>query len=110
MNDPYETDDLELATKRLAKGCTVTNVFCCLHRRYRRSLSKVDWTAVFMVLIILVTLIGIPLGVLKVRTYQCKLRTQDMNVVYRYRPMTGCMVQVEDNKWIPIESFDYLSN
>lgn len=26
MNDPYETDDLELATKRLAKGCTVTYV------------------------------------------------------------------------------------
>jgi len=40
-------------------------------------------------------------------SWECNVKTSDMGVSNRYSLVGGCKIEVEDGKWIPLESYYY---
>ena len=66
--------------------------------------TRTDDTCLELVIYAIV-LIVLGLGVRAWSGYSCSVQTQDMGFDHRYSWVAGCQIEVEEGKWIPLDSY-----
>lgn len=60
-----------------------------------------------MILVIVIFVGGLIIVSNVIGESSCRQVSSIMNIDYDYTIMIGCMIEIEDNKWIPLESYYY---
>ena len=58
--------------------------------------------------IVIGALIGALVGLsVAIGNYECQAKTQDIGYDHRWSFWAGCQIQLEDDRWIPLDSYYY---
>uniref|UniRef100_A0A6M3K974 Uncharacterized protein n=1 Tax=viral metagenome TaxID=1070528 RepID=A0A6M3K974_9ZZZZ len=61
--------------------------------------------AIVMILIAIALTFGTFYGTFMLAKYECQVKSAQMEVDSRWRVIGGCFIEIEADKWIPIESY-----
>lgn len=65
-----------------------------------------DWMEVIVPVVILILILACLFGGnIALDSYACHQKGAQMNYPAHYSVITGCMIQVENGRWIPVESY-----
>lgn len=60
----------------------------------------------FSIIVISVLFIGLFLGgVYVLENISCNAKTQDMGFDHRFSALGGCQIEIEEGRWIPLDSY-----